>query len=85
MAIITDVITERTTYPQQYVRVENVHVNKDTLTVDVGIHLSEESSKEIPPHRIEHVDGPFDMYSELNLWEQAYVIIKQRWQTHTDV
>lgn len=85
MAIITDIITERTTFPQQYVRVESVRSEKEKMIVDVGVHLSEQTSREIPPHRIEHVEGPFDMYSELNLWEQAYQYIKQRWPEHTNV
>lgn len=84
MAIITDVITERTVFPQQYVRVEAVRTDKNMMFVDVGIHLSEQSSKEVSPHRIEHVMGEFDLYSDKNLWEQAYIYIKNRWQDHTD-
>ena len=85
MAIITDIITERTTFPQQYVRVEAVQTTKDQMRIDVGVHLSEESSKEVPPHRIEHVMGEFDLYGDKNVWQQAYEYIKRRWPDHTDV
>lgn len=85
MAIITDIITERTTFPQQYVRVEAVRTTKDFMFIDVGIHFSEELSKETPPHRIENIVGSFDMYSDQNLWQQAYVYIKARWPESTDV
>lgn len=85
MAIITDITTERTIFPQQYVRVESVRADKNMMFVDVGVHFSEESSKESPPHRVEQVIGSFDMYSSKNLWEQAYDYIKNRWQNYTDV
>ena len=85
MAIIADIITDRTTFPQQYVRVESVRTSKQHMFVDVGVHLSEQTSKEIPPHRIESVEGDFDMNSDKNLWEQAYEYIKQRWPEHTNV
>lgn len=85
MAIITDIVTDRTSFPQQYVRVEAVRADKAMMFVDVGVHLSEQSSKEVPPHRIEQVIGEFDLYSDKNLWQQAYEYIKRRWPDHTDV
>lgn len=83
MAIITDVPTDRTFFPQQYVRIDRVDVEKTQMRVDVGVYFNE-SMKDHPPHRIEHVYGEFDLYSELNLWQQAYVYVKQRWPEYTD-
>jgi len=83
MAIITDVPTDRTIFPQQYVRVERVNTDKNQMFVDVGIYFNE-SVKDLPPHRIEHVQGEFDMYSSDNLWQQAYIYIKNRWPEYTD-
>lgn len=87
MAIITDVIDERShVYAQQYVNVYGVHAAKTSMSVEVGIHLSEADYRNgIPPHRIELLRNVgFDMDSKLNLWGQAYVAIKQRWPDSTD-
>jgi len=83
MAIITDVPTDRTYFPQQYLRIERIDLNKTQMTVDVGVYFNQ-SMTELPPHRIEHVVGEFDLYSELNLWQQAYVYVKERWSNYTD-
>lgn len=84
MAIIADVVTERTTFPQQYIRVDSVRTSKNEMLIEAGIYLSE-SLKDLPPHRAEILSGSFDMYSELNLWQQAYVVIKQNWPEYTDI
>lgn len=84
MAIIADVITETTTFPQQYIRVDSVRTSKTDMHITVGIYLREDL-KDNPPHRAEILNGSFDMYAELNLWQQAYIVVKQNWPEHTDV
>lgn len=83
MAIITDIPTDRTVFPQQYVRVERILTNKSEMFIEVGVYFNE-SLKDQPPHRIESVQGEFDMYSDLNLWQQAYVRIKQKYTDSID-
>ena len=83
MAIIADVPTERTIFPQQYIRVHRVDVRKTEMVVDVAIFLNQ-SVTDNPPHRIEHVMGPFDLHSSKNLWEQAYALMKNRWPDGVD-
>jgi len=84
MAIIANVVTETgAIFPQQYIRVDNVTAHKDRVSIFAGIYMNEEL-KNTPPHRAEILYGEFDLYSELNLWEQAYIAIKQMWPEYTD-
>lgn len=87
MAIITDIIDERGhLYPQQYVNVHRVLAQKTSMDIEVGVYLSQESAQAgIPPHRVDAVyAAAFDMNSEQNAWQQAYVAIKQRWPDGVD-
>ena len=87
MAIITNVVDERgNMFEQQYVNVHRLLVNKDTMIVEAGVHHSEQSARDgAPPHRAEAIYSvPFDMNSDLNPWQQAYVAIKNRWPDSTD-
>lgn len=86
MAIITDIITERGyTYRQQYCRVDGVAVTKTSMTVDMGVYeTAERAATEGFPHRMETLSGPFDLLSDLNPWQQAYAIIKERWPDAVD-
>lgn len=83
MAIITDIPTDRTLFPQQYVRVDRVTTDKNQMQIEVGIYFNDTVTK-LPPHRMEIVFGDFDMYSSENLWQQAYVFVKNRWPNNTD-
>jgi len=88
MAIITDITTERGyVYRNQYVNVYDVIAKKNEMTVNVGIYMTEQDYRDgMPPHRIDTLSGqPFDMFSEQNLWQQAYVAIKNHWPDSQDV
>lgn len=86
MAIITDITTERGyTYRQQYCRVEAVYATKTGMAVQLGVYESaERAATEGVPHRLEELHGPFDMFSALNPWQQAYAIAKERWPDAVD-
>lgn len=81
MAIISNEIDERGyAFENQYIRVDKVSVTKDRMTVEVGVY----KSPDVLPHRINVVEGEFDLYSDLNVWQQAYVYVKQRYPEHQD-
>lgn len=84
MAIISDYFNGRTLYPNQYIRIEKIETDKNQMRIDVGVHISQEYSINTPPHAIESLMCEFDLYSNKNLWEQAYVRIKQKWIEHVD-
>lgn len=87
MAIKTDFITERgIMYPDQYMRVDQVHCTKTDMNIVVGIYVTQEQAANgAPPHFAEVLFGEFDMNSPLNLWEQAYAAVKQRWPNAVDL
>ena len=87
MAIITNIIDERDhCYAQQYVNVHRLIAKKESMDVEIGIHQSEQSSRNgVPPHRIETIyDAPLDLTGELNAWQQAYARIKERFPEFVD-
>lgn len=84
MAVIKTITTDRgVVYPDQYCRVDKVDAWKDKMLFDVGVYLNQVAT-ENPPHRVIHFNGDFDMYSDLNLWQQAYAILKQQWPDSVD-
>lgn len=87
MAIKTTYVNERgIVFPDQYVRVDEVRAKKNEMVVDAGIYLSQEvAANGGLPHTIEMVTGTFDLDSELNPWQQAYALMKDRWSQSIDV
>ncbi len=88
MAIRTNVTSDRGyVYKNQYLRVVRVITLKNTIEVHVGVYDNESDTipEHMYPHTIEFVTGPFDLYSTQNLWQQAYVYVKQRWPDSVDV
>lgn len=86
MAIIAGTPGERGLFfPDQYIRIEKIEVEKTKMRIEVGVHLNQESALDgNPPHTVEYVFSDFDMYSTKNLWEQGYEKIKQRWVNSID-
>lgn len=86
MAIISNYYNGRTNYPNQYIRVERVDINKVHMRIEIGIYLNEQMARDsVPPHSLEEIQGEFDLYSSKNVWEQAYDHIKQKWHNYTDI
>lgn len=87
MAIQNDYITERgILFPEQYLRVDEIYTLKNQMTVTVGVYMNQEqASNGIPAHAADRLVGEYDMYSTKNLWEQAYVLVKQRWPDSIDL
>ncbi len=87
MAIITNVIDERGfVYENQYVRIEKASItNKIFLDVELGVYFTkQDASTGGYPHRIENMQGEYDLFSSKNTWEQAYDLIKTRYNMFTD-
>jgi len=83
MAIISNETDERGyVFENQYIKVESVRVTKTTMNIEVGVRFKAEDEL---PHRVHNVEGEFDLESDKNVWEQAYVFIKQRWTDSQDV
>lgn len=81
MAIISNEIDERGhVFENQYIRVDKVSVTKNTMDIQVGVYQDPDAF----PHRVHTLQGEFDLYSDLNVWQQAYVYVKQRWSEHQD-
>lgn len=79
MAVIKTIVSERgVVYTDQYCRVEEARVEKSQMLYQIGVYLNQESTDN-PPHRIEQFIAPFDLYSELNVWQQAYTDLKTKW------
>lgn len=87
MAIITDIKTEHDyTYSQQYCRPDMIHAEKGKMLIEMGVYESVAHAEPGKyPHRKEILDGPFDLHSSENLWQQAYKVIKDRWPDSIDV
>lgn len=71
----------------QYIRVDRVIVtNKKTLDIEVGIYQSAEmAQKGLPPPIIDNFYGEYDIYDlKCNIWEHAYIIIKQQFSDAID-
>jgi len=89
MAIITNEIDARGhLFENQYIRVDRVEATKSggTMNVHFGVYWSQQSAQDgEPPHRAHTVEASFDLYSQSNLWQQAYVAVKGRYPVHTDV
>lgn len=84
MAVIKTITTERgVVYPDQYCRVESADVSKTKMRFSVGIYFNKEAT-ENPPHRIDDFIGDFDLYSEMNVWQQAYATLKIIWPDSID-
>jgi hypothetical protein len=49
----------------------------------VGIYLNQEATQR-PPHRVDTFGAPFDLYSQQNVWQQAYADLKTRWADAVD-
>lgn len=82
MAVIKTITTERgVVYPDQYCRVDSARVEKNRMQYDIGIYFNQ-AATENPPHRIDTFEAPFDLFSGLNVWQQAYADLKTQW---TDV
>lgn len=87
MAIITDIVTEGGyTYTSQYCRPDVVRVTKNEMDIEVGVYESSaHAAPGKPPHRLELLKGPFDLYAAENLWQQAYATVKKKWPHSLDV
>lgn len=85
MAVIKTITTERgVVFPDQYCRVDVVDVsNKNQMRFEVGVYLSQKSA-DLPPHRVELFNGDFDLYSDQNVWQQAYACLKTYWADAVD-
>lgn len=84
MAVINTIITDRgVVYPDQYCRVERADVTKTTMNYVVGIYLNQQAT-ENPPHRAENFSCDFDLFSDQNVWQQAYADLKLRWTEAVD-
>lgn len=84
MAVIKTIVSERgVVYPDQYCRIEEVMAFKTKMLYKVGIYLNQ-TATENPPHRIDTFNCDFDLYSDLNLWQQAYVHLKTVWSDSVD-
>lgn len=85
MALINTIITDRgVVYPDQYCRVDQAYVTKNTMQYAVGIYLNQ-AATENPAHRVENFSCDFDLYSDQNVWQQAYADLKLRWTEAVDV
>ena len=87
MAIQTDVVGLRgQLYENQYVRVDQVQCTKTDMIAEAGVYRSQAAATAGEyPHMVEQFHGAFDLHSELNPWEQAYALLKQRWFEAVDV
>jgi hypothetical protein len=84
MAVIKTITTDRgVVFPDQYCRVDEVTTDKTTMRYTVGIYFSR-AATELPPHRVEMFEASFDLYSSLNVWQQAYEAIKVIWADTID-
>lgn len=84
MAVIKTIVTDRgVVYPDQYCRVDRVDVTKTEMVFGVGVYLNQ-AATEHPPHRIESFNGSFDLYSDQNVWQQAYAHLKTYWSDAVD-
>lgn len=85
MAVIKTITTERgVVYPDQYCRIEEANTFKTKMLYKVGIYFNQEATVN-PPHRIDIFNAPFDLYSQQNVWQQAYADLKTRWPDAVDV
>lgn len=84
MAVIKTITTERgVVYPDQYCRVESARVEKTQMQYDIGIYFNK-SATENPPHRVDTFGAVFDLYSDQNVWQQAYENLKNIWPDAVD-
>lgn len=84
MAVIKTITTDRgAVFPNQYCRIEEMTATKTTMSYSVSIYMSQELIDN-PPHRIEMFNGEFNLYSPLNVLQQAYDNLKQHWPDAID-
>lgn len=84
MAVIKTITTERgVVYPDQYCRIEEAHTFKTRMIYKVGIYLNQEATSN-PPHRLDTFHCDFDLFSDQNVWQQAYADLKSRWADAVD-
>lgn len=84
MAVLKSITTERgAVFPNQYCRIEEMTVTKTTMSYNVAIYMSQEFTSS-PPHRVETFSGEFNLYSPLNVLQQAYGHLKQQWSDAID-
>lgn len=84
MAVIKTIITERgVVYPDQYCRVDAARVEKNRMQYDIGIYFNQAATAN-PPHRLDTFDAPFDLFSNQNVWQQAYADLKTSWPDAVD-
>ena len=84
MAIIRTIIgIKGNVFPDQYCRVDEVTTDKSSMRFTIGIYLNK-AATDFPPHAAEVFEAPFDLYSSLNIWQQAYEAIKQLWPDAVD-
>lgn len=84
MAVIKTITTERgVVYPDQYCRVDAARVEKNSMRYDIGIYFNQ-AATENPPHRVETFEAPFDLFSDQNVWQQAYENLKNIWTDAVD-
>lgn len=85
MAIVRTIITDRgVIYENQYCRVDKVEIiNKSNMQYTIGVYFNKDATSNFP-HRAEIFESQFDLYNELNVWQQAYADIKGRWPDAID-
>ena len=87
MAIIATYIDDRHyVYPDQYINIHMVFASKSSMDVEVAIYHSQKSFEDgQPPHTTHTIRNvTFDMFDSKNLWQQAYVGVKEFWTEFTD-
>ena len=85
MAVIKTITTETgATFPDQYCRIDEMTATKAAMTYTVGIYLHQDVA-DLPPHRAIVFSGEFNLYSPLNVLEQAYAHLKRHWPDCKDV
>lgn len=84
MAVIYTFTTERgVVFPDQYCRIEEAVVDKNKMRYTVGVYFNKEATAN-PPHRAEIFETSFDLYSDQNVWQQAYNDLKTQWVDTVD-
>lgn len=84
MAVIsTYIYNTGSVFENQYCRIEQVEVKKDKMKYEVGIYLGDYATDN-PPHAIESFESSFDLYSDKNVWQQAYEDLKTHWTDTVD-
>ena len=71
-------------YPKQYIRIREVLLGKDVMDIFFEVFLSPPQGDDTP-HLIDRLlRRPYDMYSDMNVWQQAYAEVKPLFDSPID-